>query len=43
MKLYLQAFLAEYGKGKNLVSVYKTFKNLLFQNYWTEYLDIAHK
>ena len=30
-------------KFKNLVSVYKTFKNLLLQNYSKEFLDIAHK
>ena len=29
-------------KSKNLVSVYKTFKNLLLQNYATEFLVIAH-
>ena len=30
-------------KCKNLVSVYKTFKNILLQNYSTKFLDIAHK
>ena len=30
-------------KYKNLVSVYKTFKNLLLENVWTELLDIAHR
>ena len=30
-------------KCKNLVSVYMNFKNLLPQNYSTEFLDIAHK
>ena len=45
VKLYLQAFWQnfEYEKCQNLVSVYKTFKNLLLQNYSTEFLDIAHK
>ena len=28
-------------KCKNLVSVYKTFKNLLLQNYSTVFFDIA--
>ena len=45
VKLYLQAFWQnfEYGKCKNVVSVYETFKNLLLQNYSTEFLHIAHK
>ena len=30
-------------KCKNLVSVYKTFKNLLLQNYSTKFLDITYK
>ena len=30
-------------KCKNLVFVYKTFKNLLLQKYSKEFLDIAHK
>ena len=30
-------------KCNNLVSVCKTFKNLLLQNYSTKFLDIAHK
>ena len=45
VKLHLQAFWQnfEYGKDKNLVSVYKTFKNLLLQNYSTEFLDNADR
>ena len=37
----LEAFKAD--KCKNLVSVYKTFKNLLLQNYSTKFLDITYK
>ena len=45
VKLHLQAFWQnfEYEKCKNLVSVYRAFKNLLLQNYSTELLDVAHK
>ena len=45
VKLHLQAFWQnfEYGKMQKFGSVYKTFKNLLLQNYPTEFLDIAHQ
>ena len=45
VKLHLQAFgrTLNMEKCKNLVSVYKTFKNLLLQINSTEFLDIAHK
>ena len=45
VKLRLQAFCRTLNmeKSKNLVSVYKTFKNILLLNYLTEFVDIAHK
>ena len=27
----------------NIANWMQTFENFLFQNYWTEFLDIAHK
>ena len=27
----------------NIVNLMQTFENLLFQNYWTKFIDIAHK
>ena len=45
VKLHLQAFWLnfEHGKMQNLVSVCKTFKNLLLQNLSTKFLDVLHK
>ena len=45
MKLYLQLFWQnlENGKMQKFGSVCRSFKNLLLQNYSTEFFDIAHK
>ena len=45
VKLHLQAFWQNFENGKmqKLVSVYKTFKNPLLQNYSTKFLDVAHR
>ena len=39
----LNLFHHKMEKCKNLVSVCKTFRNLLLQNYSKKILDIAHK